>query len=324
MASSRPPINVLSPVLMMIRRPGVARLLLAGAAGVLHALSFAPFSHPWLQLIALAVLFGLAARAPTAWEAARLGWVFGLGWFGVGVSWVYIGMHTYGLMPAPLAAAATAAFCAFLAVYPAAALGVAHRAIQSPALRVALVLPAFWTISEWLRGTLLTGFPWLAGGYAHTDGPLAGFAPVLGVYGVGLIAAMAAGALALMSLHPKPNHVRATVWIVVTLTGALSGGLLIGQLRWTRPSGPSIQVALVQANIPQDAKFTVEGLRRGFRDHWTLMQDVRADLVVLPESVFPVPLGWVPQDAIDAFQKYAIDRGNALIFGVFIEEPGDA
>ena len=92
-------------------------------------------------------------------------------------------------------AAATAAFCAFLALYPALALGVAQRVAPAAFLRLALALPATWALSEWLRGTLFTGFPWLASGYAHTDGPLAGFAPVLGVYGIGLVAALLAGAL---------------------------------------------------------------------------------------------------------------------------------
>ena len=175
-------------------------MLIALAAGVLHALSFAPWNLPWLQLLALAVLFMLAAQTQRARTAAALGFAFGLGWFGVGVSWVYISMHVYGLMPALLAGLATAAFCAFLALYPALALAAAQRLAARPFLRLTLVLPAVWTLSEWLRGTLFTGFPWLASGYAHTDGPLAGFAPLLGVYGITLTAALLAGALAVLSL----------------------------------------------------------------------------------------------------------------------------
>ena len=303
---------------------GWARLLLAAAAGVLHALSFAPFDLPWLQIVALAVLFALSARLSSPRAAAALGFAFGLGWFGFGVSWVYISMHTYGLMPAPLAGAATAAFCAFLALYSAAALGVAHWWCRPPTLRLALVLPACWTLSEWLRGTLLTGFPWLAGGYAHTDGPLAGFAPLVGVYGVGLFAAILAGALAVLAVPIPVRGARAYLWIGATAVAILSGGGIAGQLRWTKPAGAPIRVALVQANIPQDAKFTVEGLRSAFSEHWLLMLQTRADLVALPESVFPVPLGLVPEQAIDAFHDYARKRGSALIFGVFIEEPGQA
>src|SRR5512139_2630780 len=169
------------------------------AAGVAHALSFAPFNLPWLQLLALALLFALTTRVDGWRTAALLGWAFGLGWFGVGVSWVYISMHVYGLMPAVLAGISTFLFCAFLALYPALALGVSQWLV-APWPRLAVMLPATWTLTEWLRGTLFTGFPWLASGYAHTDSPLAGFAPVSGVYGVTLAAALIAGALALVAL----------------------------------------------------------------------------------------------------------------------------
>ena len=304
-------------------RPGL-RILIALGAGVLHALSFAPWNLPWLQLLALAALFMLTAQTQRALSAAALGIAFGLGWFGVGVSWVYISMHVYGLMPAVIAGLATAAFCAFLALYPALALGVAQRIAPSPFLRLALVLPATWTLSEWLRGTLFTGFPWLASGYAHTDGPLAGFAPLLGVYGITLAAALFAGALAVLALPLNERDVRGYLWFAAVAAATLVGGLVLGQQRWTHPVGAPIRVKLVQANLPQDTKFTIEGLTRAFDDHWRLMQGERADLVALPESVFPVPLEMVPPEALDAFRNYTDERRSALIFGVFIEEPGQA
>src|SRR5512135_3624984 len=182
----------------------VAAALAAGAA---HALSFAPFNLPWLQLLALAALFALSLRAENWRSAALLGFAFGLGWFGVGVSWVYISMHVYGLMPVPLAGAATLAFCAFLALYPALALGAAQWLVPAAGPRLVLMLPALWTLAEWLRGTLFTGFPWLASGYAHTDGPLAGLAPVIGMYGVTLASALVAGALALFALPARQRGV---------------------------------------------------------------------------------------------------------------------
>jgi apolipoprotein N-acyltransferase len=303
---------------------GLALGLLALAAGALHALSFAPWERPWLQVLALALLFALTTRVERPRAAALLGLAFGLGWFGVGVSWVYISMHVYGQMPALLAGAATAAFCAFLALYPALALGVAQRVAPTAFLRLALALPATWALTEWLRGTLFTGFPWLAGGYAHTDGPLAGFAPVLGVYGIGLVAALLAGALALFALPLRQRGWRGYVWAAGVLALALSVGGLIRQQRWTQPTGTPIKVRLVQANIPQDAKFTSEGLRRAFEEHWALMQGPRVDLVALPESVFPVPLGFVPEEALEAFRTFAQENDSGLIFGVFIEEPAMA
>ncbi|HQR20337.1 MAG TPA: apolipoprotein N-acyltransferase [Burkholderiaceae bacterium] len=299
--------------------------VIALAAGAAHAFAFAPWNLPWLEVLALAVLFVLAARARSAAQAAALGFVFGLGWFGVGVSWVYISMHVYGAMPAPLAALATAAFCAFLSLYPALALAAAQRLASSVFARLAIALPAAWTLAEWLRGTLLTGFPWLASGYAHTDGPLAGYAAVVGVYGVTLAAALLAGALALLTLPIRQRGVRGYAWTATVLVLVLAGGLALRPLRWTEPAGASISVKLVQANIPQDTKFTASGLVRAFDEHWALMHEgPRADLVALPESVFPVPLEFVPPAAIEQFQSFARANRSGIVFGVFIEEPAGA
>ncbi len=291
------------------------------AAGAAHALSFAPFNLPWLQLLALALLFALTTRADGWRNAALLGLAFGLGWFGVGVSWVYISMHVYGLMPAVLAGIATFLFCAFLALYPALALGVSQWLVPSPWPRLVLMLPATWTLTEWLRGTLFTGFPWLGSGYAHTDSPLAGFAPVSGVYGVTLAAALIAGALALVALPLRERGVRGYLWIAaVSIVLVGSGALLKGRV-WTQPAGAPITVRLVQANIPQDTKFGPEGLQRAFDEHWALMQGPRVDLVALPESVFPVPLQFVPPQFLETLETYARTEGSGLVFGVFLEQP---
>jgi apolipoprotein N-acyltransferase len=291
------------------------------AAGAAHALSFAPFNLPWLQLLALALLFGLTTRAGHWRAAALLGLAFGLGWFGVGVSWVYISMHVYGLMPAVMAGLATLAFCVFLALYPALALGVSQWAAPAPWPRLVLMLPATWTLTEWLRGTLFTGFPWLATGYAHTDSPLAGFAPVTGVYGVTLAAALIAGALALVALPLRERGVRGYVWIAVVTSVLVGSGAFLKGRAWTQAVGAPITVRLVQANIPQDTKFGPDGLRRAFDEHWALLQGPRVDLVALPESVFPVPLQFVPPQFIEAFENYARTEGTGLVFGVFLEQP---
>ncbi len=294
------------------------------AAGAAHALSFAPFDLPWLQLLALAALFGLTTRVDGWRAAALLGFAFGLGWFGVGVSWVYVSMHVYGLMPAPLAAAATLAFCAFLALYPALALGVSQRLAPAAWTRLPLLLPAAWTLSEWLRGTLFTGFPWLASGYAHTDSVLAGFAPVAGVHGVTLAAALLAGALALFALPRQARGRAGYAWIAGAFVLLIGAGAVLQSQAWTRPAGAPISVRLVQANIPQDTKFGPEGLQRAFDAHWALMQGPRVDLIALPESVFPVPLQFVPPQYLEAFGNLARAGDSALVFGVFLEQPAGA
>jgi apolipoprotein N-acyltransferase len=303
---------------MNVRR---LRPLYALLAGAIHAFSFAPWNLPWLQVLALAALFALSARATSARSAALLGFAFGMGWFGVGVSWVYISMNVYGLMPAVLAAAATAAFCAYLAAYPALALGLAHKLFSAAFARLTLGLPALWMITEWLRGSVFTGFPWLASGYAHTDGPLAGWAPTLGMYGITLVAALLAGGLSLLALPKREHQARRYGWIAAVFIVTIGGGWFGRTQSWTTPVGAPISVRLVQANVPQNLKFEPNGMARAFNDHWALMQGPRVDLVALPESIFPVPLQLVPPSYLQEFRDYARTQQTAMIFGVFLEEP---
>jgi apolipoprotein N-acyltransferase len=138
------------------------------------------------------------------------------------------------------------------------------------------------------------------------------------------MAALLAGALGLLTLPFSQRGARGYAWTAAMLVLGLGGGLALAPLRWTVAAGAPISVKLVQANVPQDAKFTAAGLVRAFEDHWTLMQGPRADLVALPESVFPVPLGFVPVEALDALRAYAREHRSGVIFGVFIEEPRGA
>ncbi|HYS13846.1 MAG TPA: apolipoprotein N-acyltransferase, partial [Burkholderiaceae bacterium] len=261
-----------------------ARALQAAVLGVAHALSFAPWNAWWLQLLALAGLFALTLRAATARSAAALGFAFGLGWFVTGVSWVYISLHVYGQMWAWLAGLATAVFDGILALYPALALGLAHRFVPEPNARLLLALPAAWTGTEWLRAVLFTGFPWLASGYAHADGPLAGYAPLVGVYGITLVAAVLAAALvASIRFRFSPRAAGAGALLIAAL---LLGGMQLSTIAWTQPFGKPLAVRLVQGNIAQDDKFGPQSLELAHQTYFGLMsRPGNVDLVALPESV---------------------------------------
>jgi apolipoprotein N-acyltransferase len=291
----------------------------AALAGAAHALAFAPWDLGWLQILALAALFAVAGTARGAWQAALAGFAFGLGWFGVGVSWVYISMHVYGGLWAWLAALATVAFAALLALFPATALAVAVRFVPPSPLRTLIALPASWAAAEWLRGVAFTGFPWLASGYAHADTPFAGFAPIVGVYGVTLGAALAAGALAALLRHRSRPAQASAVALLVALA---AGGEALRHIEWTQATGDPIRVRLVQGNIPQNLKFGPEGLQRAHDAYMRLMRTAgRADLVVLPESVFPLPLAYLPDFITRDLLDFTDSHTAALVFGVFVEDP---
>ncbi|HLE67092.1 MAG TPA: apolipoprotein N-acyltransferase, partial [Burkholderiales bacterium] len=165
------------------RKWGLSPVFFAFLAGAATVLAYSPFDLLPVGVLAFALLVHLWVGAGSPRAAFLLGFWFGLGLFGAGVSWVYVSLHQFGGMPAPLAVVATLGFCAVLALYPALAGWLQARVAASDFVRATLVIPAAWIFTEWLRGWFLTGFPWLALGYASAGWPYAGFAPVLGVYG---------------------------------------------------------------------------------------------------------------------------------------------
>src|SRR6266850_646944 len=162
----------------------------AGAAAVL---AFAPLGAYPLLFLSFALLAHLSTGAPR--RCFWVGFAFGLGLFGAGVSWIYVSMSRFGGMPPALAIFATAVFCAFLALFPAGANWLQSRIPASAAVRACLLIPAAWTLFEWLRSWVFTGFPWLSAGYAATGWPLQGYAPLVGVFGISFLTVSLAGML---------------------------------------------------------------------------------------------------------------------------------
>ena len=139
--------------------------------------SFAPTEFWWLQLIATGALVALLADAPPRAAAGRA-WAFGFGWLAAGFWWLYISLHVYGFLPAWLSALAVAVLAALLALYYAIAGWAWARLRRGRPLVDALLFSAVWLLAELARGSFLTGFPWIAGGYAHTSGPAGGLGAV--------------------------------------------------------------------------------------------------------------------------------------------------
>jgi len=325
-------------------RPKVPRpwmgLAACALAGIAHALSFAPFNLPWLALAALAVPMGYCLRAPYARRAFLLGWAFGCGWLGVGLSWIYISLHHYGDLSAPFAALATGALAAGLALLPALAVVAAASCGRPATARRALALAAGWTLAEWLRGVIFTGMPWLSTGYAHTDGPLAGYAPVLGVYGVGAIACLVVlfplWDWQAIHLGRGGRRLAAGAAAVLVPLALLGTGAYLRTLSWSHGVGEPIRVRLVQGNIAQDTKFGEGGLdeatgrylpalhadaMQSAGDHESRAGTPPPDLIVLPESAFPVPANDLPDEITSVLSDQRQRDGAALIFGAFIVEP---
>ena len=295
-----------------------AAAFVAGAAAVL---GFSPFDFFPATLAALAVLVHLWVRAPTPQCAFRLGFFFGLGLYGAGVSWVYISLHRFGAMPMPLAAAATLGFCAFLALFPALAgwiqARIARDSAAPVALRATLLIPASWMLVEWSLSWFLTGFPWLALGYTAIDDPLSGFAPVGGVYAVSLALAVAAGLLWCIAL----GNVHRTRWIAAgCLALVLACGYGLRTTQWTDPVGEPLRVALLQGNVPQEMKFDPARYERTLETYARLAEQGNAGgnarLIVLPETAVPRFLDLVERPFLERLKAAAVRNGGDLLLGV--------
>src|SRR5690606_7525153 len=179
--------------------------------GGLHGLCYAPglfpgAALPWLQLLLLTgiayLLWGQSRLIP-AWPR---GFAFVLRALPTRTSWIYISLHEFAYMAALLALSAVIVLAMFLSLFYAVATSLSRHFFPQPTRtpwRTVLSFAGIWAALEWLRGNLFTGFPWLNIGYAHVDGPLQGWAPLLGVYGLALAAALTAATIAMWLLCRK-------------------------------------------------------------------------------------------------------------------------
>ena len=297
--------------------------MIALAAALLGALAvpgFAPLGWFPLPILSLAGLFWLARDAAPK-RAFLLGWAYGLGLFLAGVSWVYVSISVYGGMPAPVAALATLLFCAFVALLPALALALGARLAPPGWRRRALALPAAWVLLEWVRSWLFTGFPWLALGYSQApDSPLAGFAPILGVYGVTLLAALTAGALTLLlpsRLGGGAGGEGTRPAIPLTLLALLwLSGWALQHVDWTRPTPAPVSVSLLQGNISQDMKFRPEKLNATLGHYARAVLASESRLIVLPETALPLFRSRVPKDYLALLGDHARARNGDVVLGI--------
>lgn len=283
-----------------LRLEALAGLLLGG----LYALAFAPAVLWWLQLACMAALAWRSARLTTRRAAAVLGWSFGTGWLVGGVWWLFISMHTYGHLPAWLAALAVFLLAGFLALYLAAALALFVKLRSGRPWRDATLFAALWLLAELARGLIFTGFPWVASGYAHTEGPLQWLAPWVGVYGMGAVAAWLAALFATSNWRTRAAGV-----LVLALLAVLP------VVRFTQPTG-TLSLSLIQGNVPQDEKFSADHLPDTLLWHGRTLLAAKGDLVVGPETVIPLLPDQLPADFWEMLVQHFQRGDTAALLGV--------
>ncbi len=268
-------------------------------AGIAQALSLAwPFegvvkgeAQGWLQCVSLGILAYQLDRSKSGKQAFVKTWVFAFAWLAGSIWWLFISMHRYGGLPAPLAGLAVGLMAAGLALFYASAASVYHAVGKTGVgiLPRASAFAAVWVLAEIVRGTLWTGFPWGAVGYAHIDSLLQHWAPWGGVYGMCGLSAFIVMALAAERKDSRPIA-RTTQISIVAIAVAF------GYMWFTSPSQHSneatqsaspISVTLLQGNIPQDLKFG-EGVSRALSDYREALLSSTSELTVTPETAIPL------------------------------------
>ncbi len=295
-------------------RPWASRGILF-LLGCLMTTAFAPFGLSLLvPVLLLPLLYVCLSVSPR--DAGWLSFFFGFGLFLSGTYWIYISVVVFGEAPAWIALVLMLGLVLIMSAWLFAAGWLISRFAGGEPWLLLLVAPATWVFIEWLRGWVLTGFPWLAVGYSQVDSLLAGWAPVIGVYGVSFMAML--GTTAILVAIMTEGRERTIALAIVVLP--LIGGGILKFVEWTEPKGSPVPSTIVQAGISQAEKWLPERLRPTldfYRD--AAARAAGSELVVWPEVAIPA-LDDRVEPYIEALQADTRDTRRSILFGILERE----
>lgn len=294
----------------MTNRLNAKQLISCLALGVLSALVFAPWSYYWLIPLTFSGLFAMQHQA-TPKQATWLGFVFGLGFFGIGISWVFISISRFGTQDNLLAGLLTGSLIGYCALYPALAGYLTRLAATSVAWWLA---PLVWWLTEQLRSIALTGFPWLVLGTSQTDSPLAPLAAYIGATGLSALLLLMASLLSQCWLQAK----RRRYWLASMALIVLS---LVASINLRRPAlMPQLNLSIVQANIPQSLKWQPGKVEKIVGQHLELT-DWQHRLIIWPEGALPGVVNRHPK-LVEKITRLAQQHHSTLLFGTITQQAG--
>jgi len=290
--------------------------LVAFCAGVVTVLAFAPIGWSACAVLGVAgLLFSWENASPR--QAFSRGFLFGVGLFGVGASWLYISVHTFGHIPVPFALLITGSFVAIQCIfYAALGWGVAKFAARYPSrvyTRILFIFPLAWSLAEMGRGVLFSGFPWFYLGVSQVNSPLGDLLPIIGTHGVSVVVCMLG---AVIFLFCQQRAMRQKIVYANVLIFTLAVSFTLGKIEWTTAEAHPVRVSLLQGNITQDLKWNAQQLRKTltiYRDMIT--QSLDSDVVVVPESGITLPPEYV-HDYIEDLSALAEKHQTSLLLGI--------
>ncbi|WP_244887591.1 apolipoprotein N-acyltransferase [Rickettsiella grylli] len=297
-------------------------------AGGLLAFAFAPVGIYPFAILSPAVLFLLWLKS-SAGQAFILGLLFGIGFYGIGVSWVFISIHEFGHTSLFLASLITGLFIVILALFTALqGFLVVHFFPKNTFIKLYIIFPSTWALMEWVRSLLFTGFPWLLLGTSQVNTPLSGYAPIVGIYGVTFIVTLTASLLLTVfyPLFNKPFNCQLdlkhfySIYPVLALISLWILGWGFHFIPWTHTEGKPIQISLVQANIPQEIKWNPQYQKTALRHYQQLTQSHwNSRLIVWPEAAIPL-LSHQAEPFLNQLDRQAKYHKTTLITGIPIQK----
>lgn len=275
-------------------------------------LAFSPYDYPLIAILSLACLF-YVVRKNSAIDASLSAYAYGFGMFAIGVNWLHISINLFGGVNLAGAYVITFMLVAFLSLYPALLAYLYQRFFGNKSIFVFLIImPTLWTLSEWFRSWIFTGFPWLNVGYSQIDTPTAVLAPILGVYGVSFFTAFISSLLVTLIFVSNRNR--------LILTGLLAIGWLalssLSGIHWTTDKNKKLSVALIQGAIPQEIKWKPEQ-RQATLDLYLALSEQYKDsqLIIWPETAIPV-LYHQAQEFIKSMETTAKMQQRDFLVGI--------
>lgn len=289
-------------------------------AGFLIPLGFAPFHLPGFSILGVGLFFYLLLNSTSKTYQFASGFIFGMGFFGLGVSWIYVSIHVYGHLNPVLASLITLFFICYLSLFTG-LISLLFKKLnsRSPFIISCIFFGAVWCIVEFFRSTLFGGFPWLLLGFSQMDTPLKYLLPLVGVYGVSFFVCLSA---TFFVAAIQKGRQRAYLWALAALFIIL-GPQVLQSKSYTTLEKNAQPVGIIQANLSMRDKWD-ESL------FWVLLQHYQQKInelignnrvIIMPESAFPLPPSYIA-DFLDALDKRAKEIGSSILIG--IPQPANA
>lgn len=294
--------------------------------GSICVLGFAPFYIYPVSVLSLISFFILLQRCHSLRAAIWSGFFYGLGMFCVGIYWIYISLHDFGGMPVFMAAFATFVLAAFMASFTGMLSGLAfwvtHKQSTQPTVQqhfnFMIAIALFWGLFDWTKSWIFTGFPWLTIGYTQVpDGPLAGFVPIIGIYGVSTLTVLSAGLIALFLQYCVRNHNTPKPFvakIIIPLLVLFISGPLLHLIEWSKPIGDPVNTSLLQGNIAQDLKWSPNTTAQTIGLYLDMIKQSQSALIVLPETALPILSNQLsPETHVQLVEHAKQNHGNIIL-----------